>query len=302
MQIAAKSMNMTTKEFLKAMEEGKVAAEDFLPAFSEAMRELAAPGLEKAFKSVSFAQKKMMAEWKLFKNALFTAGLDKLFKSLFHTIEDLLVVMKPAMTFLVAALTSFIRAVLFPIKLVLAVVADLFDLIDYYMKKFLGFDLTDVAETLGNIVGVIASLFVGAVGAISKVVRLIVKNSYLFKVIGTGFEIASKYATKLFNIVSKLVDKLKQIPVIGKLFKGDVSGAVEGASKAAQRVAAGKRMDTFLDKGAMLGSAVVGGNALSGLVAGKSIVELFLRGDAKEMFDAKTDDKTTERMNVNTRG
>ena len=57
MQIAAKSVNMTTDQFLKAMEEGKISAEEFLPAFSSAMRDLAAPGLDKAFKSVSFAQK-----------------------------------------------------------------------------------------------------------------------------------------------------------------------------------------------------------------------------------------------------
>ena len=119
MQIAAKSMGTTTAEFLKAMEEGKVAAEDFLPAFSAAMRELAAPGLDKAFSTVAIAQKRMMAQWELFKKSLFDAGLDKLFKELFNMGEDLMVVLEPLLTFLMSTLTTILRGILWPIRLVI---------------------------------------------------------------------------------------------------------------------------------------------------------------------------------------
>lgn len=300
MQIAAKSMGMTTKEFLKAMEDGKVAAEDFLPAFSEAMRELAAPGLEKAFKSVSFAQKKMMAEWKLFKNSLFTAGLDKLFKALFHTIEDLLVVMRPFAVFLVSALSAFIRGVLFPIRFVIALIGDLFDLANYYMNKFLGFNLDDVAETIGTVIGTLASLIGGAVGGISKAIRWIVSNSFIFKMIGQAFSIASKYAGKLSSIVSKIVEKLRSIPIIGNMFKG----ASKEASKLGggiSRERAGSMLDTFFDKGTMVGGLVGGANSLSEAITGKSVIELMLTDEAKENFKAKTKNET-DNLNVSTRG
>ena len=113
--------------------------------------------------------------------------------------------MRPFATFLVSALSAFIRGVLFPIRLVVALIGDLFDLANHYMNKFLGFKLEDVAETIGTIIGSLASLIGGAVGAISKAIRWIVNNSFIFKMIGEAFSVASKYASKLSSIVSRIV-------------------------------------------------------------------------------------------------
>lgn len=64
MQIAARSMNMTTGELIDLISKGKLAAQDFLPAFAKGLRESAAAGVELARNSPT-------AEIERLKTALF---------------------------------------------------------------------------------------------------------------------------------------------------------------------------------------------------------------------------------------
>lgn len=300
MQIAAKSMGMTSEEFLKAMEEGKIAAEDFLPVFSQAMRDLAAPGLDKAFSTVGMAQKRMMAQWELFKKSLFDAGLDKLFKELFNLGEDLMIVLEPFLTFLISTLTTLLRGILWPIRLVIAIIADIIKLINYYMENLLGFNLNDVFEVLGAILGTILSIFMGIFKVVSKIFGLL-RHSYVFKVMQWSFEKSSKFLKIMLSYVDDIVSKLRSIPIIGNLFKG-TKGVADASAKAAAHASRRQAASNFLDNGAIIGSLMTGG-VTSGLFdTGKLAIELFMNDNAKEMMGAKVEDKTTNSINVQTRG
>ncbi len=193
MQVAAKSVNMTTQEFLKAMENGEIAAEKFLPAFSGAMREMAAPGLEKAFTTTRVAQNRMMAELNLFIKAIMDAGLGELFTEMFNTFTDIIKVLKPIASFIVGVLTPIIKAITFLIRLVFAVLSDLLTV----FKKVFGTEFHEFTATLGKGLGYILSIVTGVGTLIKGAVRLVSKFSS-FK-----------------NILQKVVDLLKMVPGLG---------------------------------------------------------------------------------------
>jgi len=200
MSIAAKSMSMTTQELIKAMEQGEIAAKDFLPAFSKAMGEMAKPGLAKSFKTMNVAYKRMVQNGKLLVDAIFKSGIGDLFTQIMNTISDTFTIMQPIMSFLGGFLSSFLKAVIFPIRLAIALVADLVDLINYGLKEKFGTNLTEIFAFIGKAVGFLASLFTGifnivgkAVSWIGKALSKISPTVWFAKKVGAGPTIAEGF-------------------------------------------------------------------------------------------------------------
>ena len=303
MQLASKSVGMTSEEFVKAMENGEISAKKFLPAFTNALREMAAPGLAKALQTVSLAQKQLTANWKLFKDSIFTSGLGEFFKELFYTLDDFLVILKPIAVFLISTLTMFLRSVLFPIRLAIAAIADLIDNINYYLKKFLGFDLDDVAKVLGQIAGFILSVLAAGSGLVSAFFKGLTKLG-IFRMIPTVLGKAFEYLRKISPMIDKIVAKLRSLPMIGRLFKAASVG--DGAQKASM---GSNILNKTLDYGTMVGSVFSSGlvGHISDAIGrmsmenGKVVVDISLRDSAADTLQAQTRTQTTDKILSNVR-
>jgi len=303
MQLASKSVGMTSEEFVKAMENGEISAKKFLPAFTKALREMAAPGLAKAMQTVSLAQKQLTANWKLFKDSIFTSGLGEFFKELFYTLDDFLVILKPIAIFLISTLTTFLRAVLFPIRAAIALIADLIDNVNYYLKKFLGFNLDDVAKTIGKIVGSVLSLIAGGAGLISTFFRGLSRLS-IFRIIPTVLGKALEYLRKISPMIDQIIAKLKSLPMIGRLFKAASVG--DGAQKASM---GSNILNKTLDYGTMVGSVFSSGlvGHISDAIGrmsmenGKVVVDISLKDSAADTLQAQTKTQTTDKILSNVR-
>jgi len=167
MTIAAKSMGMTMREFTKAMEAGEITAEKFMPVFSKAMREMAEPGLERAFKSMEVAWKKMTQNAKLFVKALFESGIGDLFTSIFNTLSNVFQIMSPV----ISLLGGLITAVLKPIFYVLEAITDAIAYLVNALDDALGGKLNEYMAMIGQIGGFLLSIFGKLASAIGWVVK-----------------------------------------------------------------------------------------------------------------------------------
>ncbi|NUB24708.1 tape measure protein [Azospirillum brasilense] len=73
-QLAAKAMGMTTAELDKAMKDGKVYSEDFLPKFAEAVKQHYGQAAEQGAKSLQAAMNRSKNAWNELKNAVSEGG------------------------------------------------------------------------------------------------------------------------------------------------------------------------------------------------------------------------------------
>jgi len=189
LQLAAKSMKMSTKEFLKAMEEGKIGAEEFLPVFTKALREMAAPGLEKAFKTMSISWKRMIANGKLMIKALFDSGIGDLFTKIFNMVSDIFVIMAPVLSLMGGFTSTILKGILYPIKLVVAAIHDLMMLTDNWLGDNWDTSLNEIMASIGKVGAFIISIFFNIfkfmgvlLSPIIKLVEWLFGKSAMFKV------------------------------------------------------------------------------------------------------------------------
>lgn len=277
MGIAAKSMNMTTAEFLKAMEQGQITAEKFLPVFTKALRAEAEPGIAKALKTTNVAMKKMIQNGKLLVRALFNAGLGDLFTEIFNMLSDIFRIMEPILALFVSFGTTILRAVIFPIRLAIALVADLIKLIDYAM----GGNLTQVMVVLGKIAGFVATIF----GSLVKTIRPIFKAfSWMFGKIG-------QYMPSM-----KMLDKAKDS------YSG-VRSAVTGAKDIGSRIKTGsKNALQKADDSRIISAAGVGQGGVDAYGA-RNEVKTYIEftGEAKESLRENRNEGSRRSMKSDTR-
>ena len=169
MSIAAKSMNMTMAEFTKAMEDGRLSAVEFMPAFTKAMREMAAPGLDKAFKSMQVSFNKMVQNGKLLVDAIFQSGVGELFTQIFNSLSDVFQIMQPILSGLFSFASTILKVIIFPIRLAIAMIRDVIVLFDNWLKDTWGTGLNEIMAGLGKVAGYIVTIF----GTVGKVVGAI---------------------------------------------------------------------------------------------------------------------------------
>lgn len=217
--IAAKSIGVTRKEFVKMMEQGEIAADTFIPAFISAMREMAQPGLKKAIESTDTAQKQMVNSFTLWKDALFVGGFDQIFEDIFTLIRDILDVTRPWVSLLAGFLAGVLEPVVFLFRLIAAVLGDITDALDYFSQKFLGMNLDEVFSMIGKALGQIVAFFFG--GVVIKGIKMILG---FFSGLGRFFGL-------IFNKIVGFFKMLQNNPVykfLTDLFGG---GKVEAIAK-----------------------------------------------------------------------
>ena len=268
MSIAAKSMNMTMAEFTKAMEDGRLSAVEFMPAFTKAMREMAAPGLDKAFKSMQVSFNKMVQNGKLLVDAIFQSGVGELFTQIFNSLSDIFTVMRPIMSFLFGFMSAFLKAVIFPIRLAIALVADLVDLVAKGFQSAFGTSLDSAMAKIGNFFGFLTSIFTGVFNFVGKIV--------------TG--------------LGKLFGKLSPTMAVARRFPGASEAIGSAASKTAS-VAGAIGRSPYTKVG---GAGAAGTEAANSEVTSRVFVEF--TGEGKEYLRQNEREKPRTTMSTNVRG
>ena len=236
MTIAAKSMGMTMKEFSKAMESGSLSAEEFMPKFTEAMRQMAEPGLGKAFKSMMVAFNKMVSQGKLLVDAIFRSGVGELFTQIFNSLSDVFQIMQPIFSLLFSFASTFLKIVIFPIRLVIALIRDMTVMFDNWLKDSFGTGLNELMAGVGKVVGYIFT----ALGGIGKMINGIVKGiKWVLGVSPTAQ--AAKAASagavesgRLANAASLAKSAKSTAASVGRVIGGRTYGSVTAGAMGAQ--------------------------------------------------------------------
>lgn len=73
--LTAKALNVTTEELFKLMKQGKLLAKDVLPKLANAIRDLAAPGLQKAMKNLAISEGRLANAFDRFKRSVMEGGV-----------------------------------------------------------------------------------------------------------------------------------------------------------------------------------------------------------------------------------
>ncbi|MDB4311878.1 tape measure protein, partial [bacterium] len=157
-KVFSRALGMNTQEFFKAMEAGELMAADVLPLVAKEMAKTARKGgmLDEALKSNRVAMGQMTAEWKELADVIFQNGVGDLMTYLFHSFEDMAVILKVLIPMISNGLADAFKLLTAPITLTLAVVADLLELMGADMSKGLGGVINDWGSLL---VTVLATLW-----------------------------------------------------------------------------------------------------------------------------------------------
>lgn len=268
LQMAAKSMKMTTEEFLAAMEAGQVKAEEFLPVFTKALREMAAPGLDKAFQSMNVAFKKMTQNAKLFVKALFESGIGDLFTSIFNTLSNVFQIMSPV----ISLLGGLITAVLKPIFYVLEAITDAIAYLVNALDDALGGKLNEYMAMIGQIGGFLLSIF----GKLASAIGWVVKG------------------------IGKLFRMLPSVRFAGSMSKAEGAGGM--LARASQTVSGAA------SKAGQVGSKALNSTAYRTTAAGVGASELYQQkvaveftGEARDNLRQNKRESTVRTINTNSR-
>lgn len=151
LNIAAKAWGTDVKGFLKQMELGNVDAERFIPLLAKEMDAFATPAFLANAEKANFAFKRMSAEFTLFKESIFKAGLDDVFKNTFETLRRGLIAVRPIMNWFVETFSFTFTLATAPLKLMVALLADIANFLDIKLDTGVGTLVTGfIAVTLAT--------------------------------------------------------------------------------------------------------------------------------------------------------
>lgn len=127
LQIAAKSMNMSMKDFEKAVEQRQVNSVEFVRNFTKAFEEFADPAYRRAMDKTFFSFNKLRSEFDRFVTSIFKAGLDDILSSTFDHLRFTLEAISPAIQRVTKWLSVGFHLATAPIRLLVAGIADLLE-------------------------------------------------------------------------------------------------------------------------------------------------------------------------------
>lgn len=266
--LAADAMGMTTEKFLKQMELGAIKSKEFLPLFTDALREMAAPGLDKAFKTMNVAFKRMTQNAKLFVKALFESGIGDLFTSIFNTLSNVFQIMSPVISLLGGLITGILK----PIFYVLEVITDAVVYLVKALDDALGGKLNDYMAMIGQVGAFVLAIF----GKLASAIGWVVKG------------------------IGKLFRMLPSVRFAGSMSKAEGAGGM--MARASQAVSGAA------SKAGQVGSKALNSTAYRATAAGVGGAELYQQkvaveftGEARDNLRQNKRESTVRTINTNSR-
>jgi len=236
-QIAARSMNMTTKELDKMVSSGKLSSEEFLPKFAAELRKTVREtgALAASLKKVEAEQQRFTSQMQLNVKAGFEAGKGG-FASFFQDLSGVLHTLTPAFKAFgrvfggtVAVIGTAVRLLMPLINFVITPFTNLINLMGagFSAEKSIK-DLTLLDRSLrviGNTLKSVVGLFFIAFGLVEEFNKLVSID---------GSEIFAEQIKKIHVTIQAFVGFLKIVPntiktLLGKTFLGKAISALGGA-------------------------------------------------------------------------
>lgn len=266
--LAADAMGMTTEVFLKQMEKGAIRSKEFLPLFTDALRQMAAPGLEKAFKTMNVSFKRMVQNAKLFVKALFESGVGELFTSVFNTLSNVFQILSPVISLLGGLITAVLKPILYVLEAITDAIAYLVNALD----DALGGKLNEYMAMIGQIGGFLLAIF----GKLASAIGWVVKG------------------------IGKLFRMLPSVRFAGSMSKAEGAGGM--MARASQAVSGAA------SKAGQVGTRVLNSPAYRTTAAGVGGAELYQQkvaveftGPAKDALRQNSRESTVRTINTNSR-
>lgn len=208
--IAAKAMDMTTKELFDLVATGKLTATEFLPKFTKALKDANSGFNELAENSKRIAFGRFKTAITDLRNTIFQGGFGQGLADLANTMSEILMKAKPLGAFLGGTFKGIILGLSIPVMILVAALVDLVNILSeiFFDKAFIDLDKTDL--DLIALTGTIGGLAVG-LGALSLV---------LIKIVGI-FKALRKVA-----LGASLAMWLNPLGIIVALFIGAAAAAV----------------------------------------------------------------------------
>jgi tape measure domain-containing protein len=171
-QIAARGMKMTTKELLKLVSTGKLTAEEFIPKFMSALKDMNSGFKEAAEISKQVAFNRFNNGLTDMKVAIFQGGLGQGLKDLANGFAKMMIMGGPLATFLGGTLKGLVIGITAPFAILAGVLIDVSNAFSRlaFGKKFI--DLENSEKDALSMTGVITGLVIG-LGILAKVVTLV---------------------------------------------------------------------------------------------------------------------------------
>lgn len=279
---AAEAMGVTRAELVKLIEQGKVAADEFLPNFIDVLHGKAKGGLPDALKKTFTAVGRLKNAFQTFVDVLFRSGVDDFFATVLNIVSDLFKIAEPFVALFGTTFFTILKNLLLPIRLIFALVSDLIRLLDRGMNEAIGVGLTDSLIFIGKVLGNILSFFSSAIIGIAKGIGWVISK------IG----ILGNVLKPIWNILKNVIDTVATF--MGK--GGTASNMVRKAGNVSSSIArVGQKV-----KPEMLAHAAKFGPVSEAARQGVD-VSVKLRGDADSMFKASVENNTSGRLDSDTR-
>lgn len=130
--IFSRALGVTEKEFLKLMETGQLASSEVLPKVAKEMAKMAREGgaLEVKMQSNRAAMNRMITAFQDLQNTFFKGGFGALTQKLFDSLRNTMEALMPVANMLGYTLNVAFTTATFPVRFLVAVLSDLFKLLD----------------------------------------------------------------------------------------------------------------------------------------------------------------------------
>lgn len=190
LKIFAKSLNLTTKELFNEMAAGNIMAKDVLPKLAKEFNRAANSNgaFQKMMNTNRIVASKLNTQFMLFRDLVFTSGLRDGLNYLFNSLMDLMDAGRPLAVLFGNTLATAISTIIFPFRLLAAVVLDLSDAIGINLNGSL-------TKFLGSFGGII-------LGAIALVKTFKLLSPILLAMAGTVLMLARRFIFLTVAILS----------------------------------------------------------------------------------------------------
>lgn len=122
-------------KLLKDMEAGTVMADDFIRKFIPVLDKFADPAARKASEKNRAEMNRLRNSFALFVEEIHKSGFGEVMSTIYQSLDNLMVALTPVARFLTGAFSTAFHTASWPVRMLIAFIADLNTLIDKFMNS-----------------------------------------------------------------------------------------------------------------------------------------------------------------------